>query len=633
MKNRPTKCVAQDAKFDDDDAVWKWTLTSQAVAPCYILDVHKMEKHDNKSKEFFWLGRVPCRFVKLVGRLVGIETQETKNKIVYTCTGGSKFYDLDDGTATIECIQRIRPAPLLPSKAETSANPSEQPRDSRPIGFLGSTAEVIGKVSAWGRGERMITIQEISECPSNSEPVHWRLVKELHCSRYSASIAEPFVVPKEPVASPAVASPAVVPGPSRILRADVQQDSVVVSSAKGKGVVRCQTPQAQSYGPEEPQSPSRHRLRHPARLRNRELTANTFRIYLKYYMDETLLAESIANEQGTEGDPEIPTNCLRRSAEGKRPRLPRMPGEDAPPQKRRRGNSEPPPELDEKDPLAFTLSNLRRVPVLKLMAGRVVAAEIKRRGRAESEKLRCAAAGANASRRPQPSVAKSVPSSRPSSLEGVSRKAKLLFHWAIIELLKEGGIVLWDGPRRAVDDGTSAEDEQKLWKAERSTADATGASLASDLTTTTTTTATANRMDSRAGSGASRSLATAAADALLAGEYPVSDPESDEEAYLPLTPALLAPRVRDAIENLMARPAHHRSDLTREHRRARGPPPGPTIPAILAHLRRDDRWKWLGEWHVEQAIELLTARKLVYSPLPGRWEVFDFVPSACLHLS
>ncbi|KAI0732647.1 hypothetical protein C8Q72DRAFT_94224 [Fomitopsis betulina] len=62
--------------------IWRWTLTRDARALCFVKDVLEMRDSENRDMEYFWLGRIPCRSVELVGELVGIQVYE--QRIVYT---------------------------------------------------------------------------------------------------------------------------------------------------------------------------------------------------------------------------------------------------------------------------------------------------------------------------------------------------------------------------------------------------------------------------------------------------------------------------------------------------------------------------------------------------------------------
>ncbi|OSX60999.1 hypothetical protein POSPLADRAFT_1047308 [Postia placenta MAD-698-R-SB12] len=217
----------------------------------------------------------------------------------------------------------------------------------------------------------------------------------------------------------------------------------------------------------------------------------------------------------------------------------------------------------------FTLSHLRRVPELVLLAQRVVDAEARRRAR-EERKQASGSAVQN----------KSKPVQRPqnSSRESKHAKIKRLFRFAIRQLYEEGSIVLWDGPVRALpQSGTQSLDA--LWKANVSTISAMSVISA--------------------GSQAEED----------AGE--LSDPSPDEEAYIPLTPQYFADAVEHAIMAVQARAAAAAASKPRPRPRnvwdasaaVQSPPPGPTPAEILTWLRRDARWERVGEWTVKETLE------------------------------
>jgi hypothetical protein len=75
-----------------------WTFSAESIAACTIHDVLNMRKNMVDGMlilglvqldlslctdyDFFWLGRIPCRSVKIVGMVVGIQVYE--RKITYT---------------------------------------------------------------------------------------------------------------------------------------------------------------------------------------------------------------------------------------------------------------------------------------------------------------------------------------------------------------------------------------------------------------------------------------------------------------------------------------------------------------------------------------------------------------------
>jgi hypothetical protein len=81
--------------------IFNWVMTQEATAVCFVRDVleavpeHGKGKHDlltrdlianektGPDRNYFWLNKIPCRSVGLVGMLVGVKVME--RKIVYTC--------------------------------------------------------------------------------------------------------------------------------------------------------------------------------------------------------------------------------------------------------------------------------------------------------------------------------------------------------------------------------------------------------------------------------------------------------------------------------------------------------------------------------------------------------------------
>lgn len=375
------------------------------------------------------------------------------------------------------------------------------------------------------------------------------------------------------------------------------------------------------------------RLRHPSRLHTRDLTANTFRIYLKHYMHHA--APYNRHSQSTSSSRSVsPSPRPRRSqadyaasvlpatrAEVSTVRTPTKSRSTVPHDATPRpshlqhklqqmlhneGDATPRaaktsgpfwghvPLRDEDDEdtdaggiHGFTLSHLRRVPELVLLAQRVVDAEARRRAR-EERKQASGSAVQN----------KSKPVQRPqnSSRESKHAKIKRLFRFAIRQLYEEGSIVLWDGPVRALpQSGTQSLDA--LWKANVSTISAM--SVVS------------------AGSQAEED----------AGE--LSDPSPDEEAYIPLTPQYFADAVEHAIKAVQARAAAAAASKPRPRPRnvwdasaaVQSPPPGPTPAEILTWLRRDARWERVGEWTVKETLEWAKNEGRVWCVGNGRWEV------------
>ncbi|KAJ3009745.1 hypothetical protein NUW54_g2692 [Trametes sanguinea] len=120
---------------------------------------------------------------------------------------------------------------------------------------------------------------------------------------------------------------------------------------------------------------------------------------------------------------------------------------------------------DDSQVYGYTLSHLRRVPELALLARRIVKAEAHRREKEERKKAK------SASSKTQPNGANST-----STLDAKAQAAamKRLFRQAIRTLFQEGSIVLWDGPTRplpqpSLDPLVHSSFSSALWKANTST--------------------------------------------------------------------------------------------------------------------------------------------------------------------
>lgn len=242
-------------------------------------------------------------------------------------------------------------------------------------------------------------------------------------------------------------------------------------------------------------------------------------------------------------------------------------------------------KTDPSETLGFTLSYLRRVPELALLAQRVVRAAAKQRAQSQP---------------------KSESSVRMSS-EPESRKVKRLFQFAIRQLFKEGAIVLWEGPVRPASAAISL-DTLALWKV-KSDQDTKSMSIRQEFD----------------------------------DEDPeLSDPEDDEESYLPLRPESLLPIIENTIRTLVARAKaqarmaiaqiqrssaertralHQRLSLQAE---GPAPPPGPTLAEILEWLRKDERWARISECAVKEALEFGKRKGSVWCVGDGRWEQTDY---------
>jgi len=145
-------CVSSLLNVLMDQRIWQWTLTKEAIAPCFVRDVLAMRRPTDKGTslplrycssltragaDYFWLGHTPCRTVVLVGMVVG--TQVYEKRTIYTSQSHPRFLlsylttpPVDDGTAVIDCVLR-HPHPTLPAPAPRSpprstGGPSAEPK-------------------------------------------------------------------------------------------------------------------------------------------------------------------------------------------------------------------------------------------------------------------------------------------------------------------------------------------------------------------------------------------------------------------------------------------------------------------------------------------------------------------------
>ncbi|TFK32015.1 hypothetical protein BDQ12DRAFT_617837 [Crucibulum laeve] len=548
--------------------LWAWTLTPDAVAPCSLRDVLQMKENDTEdNSDFFWLGRVPCRTVKVVGMVIGVQAYEKR-----------VIYSIDDGTSVVDCNHLQMPPPkTVQSKSQPPKKPEPEPLP-KPIAYVGQFVRVIGKVQR-KFDSRQIIIERIVRCSSaNDELNHCRAVRELH--RMTYSLDEPFSIPPLPTLPPPPMTPARIQEPSTpsTVVSDSESSATYSPTKSEAGQLVCL-----SFSFETPQ-----KLRHPSRLHSRDLTDNTFRIYMKHYMDH---APDFTPEPVRESDydsdmavgtsltlvPSTPTKPSRHRHEDHTPRAKITAGtSESTPRPRvpalRFGGSEPiysttvSSAKPQSNIRGFTLSYLRRVPELRELAKRVVKRRIK------EERKKAKETGASQKRR--------------TALESnIGPKMKRLFQWAIVLLLKEGGVVLWDGESRPILDNPCSE-MSRLWRSSNST-------IGADSTVFSVTSGTIREID----------------------DDELSDPGVDEEIYLPLKPAYLAVEVEKAIKAL--------SDAAEKMRHNASDPRvltgGFTKDSILSFMKKDDRWRHIGDWHVEDALKFLELEGRAWCIGKGRW--------------
>nr|GAT54449.1 predicted protein [Mycena chlorophos] len=477
------------------NALWQWTLTLEAVAECLVQDVFGARESGQKGpSEFYWIGRVPCRTVRLIGIVVGVQIYESRIA-----------YSVDDGTGVIECQER--PVPTKGDTNELEASVS-----------LGQTVVVVGRISP-SRESRKILADSIAGCRSPSEePRHWLAVRDLHASHYS--LDEPFVIPERPPPPSSTYTPSTPQHHTHALRP--QTPSTRSTFAASSPLQAPSSPQSQSSALQSPQ-----KLRHPSKLRSRDLTGNTFRIYLKHYL-------YTAADRQPLSEPSTPT----RSA------------------------PHPKPSSSSAPPRGFTVSYLRRVPSLALLAKQVAHAEWKRRALDEYNKAK-----AQGEHPPKPKPEKDPRKRR--------ARTKRLFGWALQQMMKDGDVVSWEGERRKLEDGGDG-DGSAIWRMD--------ASMPSFSASTSTSINTSTDLSD--------------------GE--LSPPDETEEAFLPLTPSFIVSAVEGAIKVLASRGT------------------AADVPAILRYLRRsDDMWSHLNTFAVDDALAVLgqQGRAWCVDTREGRWEL------------
>ncbi|KAG8933370.1 hypothetical protein FRC02_012046 [Tulasnella sp. 418] len=334
----------------------------------------------------------------------------------------------------------------------------------------------------------------------------------------------------------------------------------------------------QTSSPQKSSSDHTAKLKHPTRLHSKDLTANTFRIYVKHYMDSLCrkqLSRAVSRNSSQEDvflddtSPNRTPRASKRSESGKKPIL-----------------------------QGISLSHLRRVDDLRVLARRVVAAEGKRRERdvkqKEKEARRKEREGASqrgtAVRLSPKQASKLTPTTlKPiASTEPTSAKVKRLFLWTVRKLLEDGGIIVCEGPGLPLPRSTDMNERSlSCWK------DVTNTTINSvSLDTSTLSKSSLISIQSSVGKDPE-------------DDWP-SDPDSDyqEECYLPLSNEVLAQPLLDAIA-IIVRPG---SGLR-----------GATISEMMTRLKRDDRWKQVGEWHIQDALEYLDEVDKVWKVSGDRW--------------
>ncbi|KAI0703740.1 hypothetical protein BC835DRAFT_901605 [Cytidiella melzeri] len=647
--------------------IWQWTLTQRAVAPCRVEDIYSLQECDNakpgSDPDYFWLGHVPCRFILIYGMVVGVNVYE--KRILYT---------VDDGSGKIDCNLREGPnrrqdpkgisspakhriASVSPTKQtvassakiSSSAIMTLQPQP-KPIAAVGDIVRVVGRVLR-RHNSRLVNLDSLTICHNvTEEPRHWLSVLDLHEKWYHDPSTTPFVIPEPPKC-------AVVSSSKSTLQANVNErmQSAIIMPPPSSPV----SPSKLSVASSAPSTPSsvasssvssHHssksppRLRHPSRLHTRDLTANTFRIYVKHYMDNAPSEElrravhplchtpdSSDDDTWRGQEPGTPTKARQQSRYAEMtPKASRNPRVDETPKVRpmkRPAASHIPGNDSYCNMRGYALSHLRRVPELALLARRVVEAEHKRRAKDQRKKLKeetkpqtgpklskpHASCLPSTSYKPGTSAAvksTSVALGKGNEGEPISAKMKRLFRYAIRQLYEEGSIVMWDGPIKplprplmpipqpsftpntSLPHVPASSTSNRLWKSSISTA--------GDSTVLT-------------------SISSISQSIFETDIGELSDPPPEEESYIPLTSPYLAKVIESAIKEIMSRPMHTAS---RSYKPKLPPPAGPTVLELVNHLhRRDERWARVGEWAVKQALEWGKEQGRIWCIGDGRWEL------------
>ncbi|CAE6462151.1 hypothetical protein ACGC1H_001711 [Rhizoctonia solani] len=326
------------------DEVKSYILRTDATAPCSVADIHTVPEA-LKDLDIYWLGSVPCRTVHIVGLLV--ETVEYESRSIYL---------VDDGTASVNCLKK-RPVRM------TMEEVGEGSLFHRSRGFeIGDTVSVIGKIEVYNKA-RQVYVSSIEKCASpNAEPQHLLHVLQQHRNVYS----RPFTIPPLPA----------VPSTPKKAERNGSQPGYASSMASSPMTVSCSSPLVSP-------TKDRPRLRHPSRLRSKDLNENVFRMYLSHIIISTLsIPESTSQDTSSlepmlenvgSSTPRYPRTTMATGSPTQTPTRPSRPPLDSigsPTPRKPAGSVST--ETSTTPTLGVTLSYLRRVQVLSDLARRVV---------------------------------------------------------------------------------------------------------------------------------------------------------------------------------------------------------------------------------------------------------------------
>ncbi|KAF5334647.1 hypothetical protein D9611_011981 [Ephemerocybe angulata] len=588
-RNRPEvheEKVQEPPKHKD---LFSWTLSPEAIAPCHIRDVLSLQDRPENDKprgpsdklsaaDFYWLGRVPCRNVQIVGIVVGVSQYESRST-----------YIVDDGTDIIECSLRTQPIKQIPQPGRP---PPIAPEFPPPVASVGETVRVIGKVSKGIKfGDWQIAINTITLCSSgNDEFKHYMDVLKLHETRYSPTIG-PFSIPR--LALRDIVPPTPRPGPSTPTRKSiVQEPSSGISNYNVQSSPVTIIASSPIKNESIPASPTK--LRHPSRLHHAELTRNTFRIYLKYFMDSGPSHSTDDVDYDDRSDPFAPSFANETSASLL------TPTKDSTPRPTfSKSMSRPKIDpldfskfsttapLNDKPPLrGYSISYLRRVPELVLLANRVAKQEIRlaRKQAKEKEKKDLKA---------KPTSSASSSTAAKARLPTI-KDIKRLFIRAVNDLYREGSIVIWDCPSYSCSDVYGG-DTSFLWK-------------------TSTSMSYPPTADSTANSSSKSTLLPNLEGESKDGE--LSDPDSNEDVYISLTPVFLAKCLEEVIPIVQEKERKRVASSGRPQ-----PYRGASVEGLLHHLKTDDKWTFVHIDSVEAALKYLEEDGRAWMSGKGQWQL------------
>ncbi|KAG2336659.1 hypothetical protein BDR05DRAFT_970944 [Suillus weaverae] len=471
--------------------IYKWTTTDEARAPCLVRDVLSMRENISQGRN--------SRFYWL-GHIPCLNVVIVGVVVGIEVSERWTMYTVDDSTAVIDCMLR-HPLPYahlntkgMSTEAIRALRERPLPPPPLPVTANGYTVEVVGKVMQF-HGSRQINAISMKACEStNDQWTHVKTVVELHKSKYA--VPKPFKIPAK------VSLPSLIP--SKRPLCEPSSPLTHSSTSKSSSLLI-----PGSIGPPK--------FLHPSRLRTADLTDVIFQEYLRHYLEhasgnrrEWNYGEGILTQDRT---PEVSTSP------------------------------------------AFTLSDLRRVPELALLANRVVYAEMRRRTPPD--------AGGEKTGQTRKSFISRF------SYDHPRLKMKNLFMWAAHQLYEEGSIVLHDRP----------------WALTTASAfcDTAGSTPANSSAPSDAMLSSA--IFSCPGADLSKSF-------ISDDDSYLSDPPpcEEDEAYVPVTPALLVAPVRDIM---LARGVKGKSPRVRAQDIAR------------ELMRSDNRWARIDLEDVEEAIELI----------------------------